>query len=72
MPYGQPTDSLPSSVPIQPEPSLEGEPDPNSVSTPDSSEMEGILAPHSTPDPDLPLRRSERTRNQVDRLVIHF
>ena len=62
-PCSEPTDRLPPSVPIQPGPSLEGEPDPHSVSTPDSSEMEGIPAPPSTPfDQDVPLWRSEHTR----------
>ena len=42
-------------------PSLEREPDPHSLSTPDSSEMEGIPAPPSTQDPDVPLRQSEHT-----------
>ncbi len=63
-PCGEPTDRLTPSVPI--------EPDPHTVSTPDSSEMEGIPAPPSTPDPVVPLRWSERSRNQVDRLFIHF
>ena len=70
--YGEPTDCLPPSVPIQPGPSLEGEPDPHPVSTPDSPEMEGIPAPPSTLDPDVPLRQSEHTRNPVDWLVLHF
>ena len=65
-------DCLPPSVPIQPGSSLEGEPDPHSMSTSDSSEVEGIPAPPSTPDPDVSLRWSERTRNLVDRLVLHF
>ena len=63
---------LPPSVPIQHGSSLEGELDPHSVSTPDSSEVEGIPAPPSTPDPDVHLWRSERTPNLVDRLVLHF
>ena len=71
-PCGETMDCLPPSVQIQPGPSLEGEPDPHSVSTPDSSEMGGIPASPSTPDPDVPLRRSERTQNPVDRLVLHF
>ena len=71
-PCGEPTDHFPPSVPIQPGPSLEGELDPHSMSTPDFSEMEGVPAPPSTPDPDVPLRWSERTRNPVDRLVLHF
>ena len=68
----QPTNRLPPSVPIQPRPSLEREPAPHSLSTPDSSEMEGIPAPPSTLDPDVPLRQSEHTRNPVDWLVLHF
>ena len=71
-PCSEPIDRLPPSAPIQPGPPLEGEPDPHSVSTPDSSEMEGIHAPPSTPDPDVPLRRSEHTQNLVDQLVLHL
>ena len=71
-PCGEPTSLLLPSVPIQPGPSLEGEPDPHSVSTPDSSEMEGIPVLPSIPDPEVTLRQSERTRNPVDRLVLHF
>ena len=71
-PCGKPTDCLPPSVPIQPGPLLEGEPDLHSVSTPDSSEVEGIPAPPSTLDPGVPLQRTDRTRNPVDRLVLHF
>ena len=52
-PCGEPMDRLPPYVPIQPGPSLEGELDPHSVSTPDSSEIEGIPAPPSTPNPDV-------------------
>ena len=85
-PCGEPTDCLPSSVPIQHGPSLKGEPDPHSVSTPDSSEVEGIPAPPSTPFPAvracnitckalgtrMSVVSTERTRNPVDRLVLHF
>ena len=42
---GEPMDCLPPSVPMHPGPSLEVELDPQSVSTPDSSQVEEIHAP---------------------------